>query len=124
MLRELKPLTPNPGARPRRWFFCPEMDLVVWFEPDDTPGAFQLAYDKMRVERSIEWDRERGFRHYVVDHGRAGRSPWAASPLLLPDGPFDRDRVLRSFLALAAELPPGLAGFVTAKLSGAEITAA
>jgi hypothetical protein len=124
MLRELQPLTQEPGARPRRWFFCQEMDVVVWFEPDGTPGAFQLAYDKLSVERSIEWDGERGLRHYVVDHGRVGRAPWAASPLLLPDGPFDRDRVLQNFLALAAEMPPGLAGFVTEKLSAAAITAA
>jgi hypothetical protein len=119
MLRELQPLTPEPGTRRRRWFFCQEMDLVVWFESGDEPVAFQLAYDKLGVERSIEWDRGCGFRHHLVDHSKAGPRRWAASPLLLPDGPFDRDRVLRDFLALAAEIPPPLVAFVQSTLCGA-----
>lgn len=115
MLRELPDTPQVPGEPPRRWFFCHEIDLVVWFDAVGGPCAFQLAYDKYGGERSIAWKAERGFRHFRVDDGEGGALS-NDTPFLYADGPFPRDRVLDRFLALSAELPADIAGFVARKL--------
>ena len=102
------------GEPKRRWFFCHEIDLVV-FEDGGGVCGFQLAYDKQRNEHSIAWSRDRGFMHYVVDDGE----PFAGvdeTPFLYANGPFKRDRVLEQFLALATEVPADIAAFVAGKL--------
>lgn len=103
------------GEAKRRWFFCHDIDLVVWEEADGAICGFQLAYDKHRDEHSFSWDKERGFSHYVVDDGE----PMAGvndTPFLYADGPFKRDRVLDLFLAMSSEVPADIVAFVEARL--------
>jgi hypothetical protein len=114
MLRELPNVKQVPGEPKRRWFFCHDIDLVV-FEDEVGICGFQLAYDKHRNEHSFSWSRDRGFTHYVVDDGE----PFAGvndTPFLYANGPFKRDRVLEQFLALASEVSPSIASFVEGKL--------
>jgi hypothetical protein len=114
MLRELPNVRQVAGEPRRRWFFCHEIDLVV-FEDEEGICGFQLAYDKHRDEHSLAWNRDRGFTHYAVDDGE----PFAgvnATPFLYADGPFKRDRVLDRFLALAAGIPPDISAFVAERL--------
>lgn len=114
MLRELPDARPPQGQPRRRWFFCHEIDVVV-FEDEQGICGFQLAYDKHRNEHSLTWNRIRGFAHYVVDDGE----PFAGvndTPFLYANGPFERDRVLQRFLSLASEVPPGIASFIEGKL--------
>lgn len=115
MLREM-PNTQQVAGEPRRiWYFCHDLDLVVWFDEDDAPCAFQLAYDKYRGEHSIAWDATKGYRHYRVDDGEgAGFS--SQTPFLYANGPFQRDPVLEQFIALSAELPVAVVELVTGKL--------
>jgi hypothetical protein len=117
MLRELPNTKQVAGEPMRRWYFCHDIDLVVWFDESEMPIAFQLAYDKDDDERSISWHRDRGFKHYVVDNG----SPLGTgfqTPFLYMDGPFqpNRERVLAEFVRLAGDLPPLVVAFVTEKL--------
>jgi hypothetical protein len=116
MLKELPSNKQVPGEGKRRWFFCHDLDLVVWFDDTDHPVAFQLAYDKYRNERSITWDAEKGYRHYAVDEGNPfpGKTQ---TPLLYEDGSFSAGRVIDSFKSLSAEMPPEIATFVLHKLS-------
>lgn len=114
MLRELPNVKQVPGEPNRRWFFCNEIDLVV-FEDGSGICGFQLAYDKHRNEHSFTWNRTRGFKHYVVDDGE----PFAGvndTPFLYANGPFNRDHVLELFLALAEDMPPSIISFVEGKL--------
>lgn len=115
MLRELPNVMQVPGEPRRRWFFCHDIDLVVWEDPAGAVCGFQLAYDKQRSEHSLSWDRERGFAHYVVDNGE----PMALAnetPFLYLNGPFGRDRVLEQFRAVAQRVPAAIAAFVEGKL--------
>ena len=116
MLRELPATRQVPGEKMRRWFFCHELDLVVWFDHAGHPVGFQLAYDKYRDEHSIAWHVDRGFRHYLVDEGDplAGESE---TPLLYADGAFDAARVSDLFRSLSSDMPPPIAQFVMEKLS-------
>ncbi len=115
MLRELRNTKQIEGEPRRRWFFSHELDLVVWFDRNGMPCAFQLAYDKYRGEHSISWNPERGFRHFVVDDGEP-RVGCNDTPFLYANGPFQLDRVLRQFVALSAELPADISRFVIHKL--------
>lgn len=115
MLRELKNVQQVPGEPRRRWFFCHDLDLVVWEDEAGACISFQLAYDKHRGEHSIAWTPERGYAHYVVDDGEP-QSLANRTPLLYADGAFERDRVLASFLAQSAGLPESVTAFVAAKL--------
>lgn len=115
MLRELRNVQQVSGEAKRRWFFCHDLDLVVWEGDDGAICGFQLAYDKHRNEHSLSWHRDRGYSHYVVDDGE----PMAGvndTPFLYADGPFGRDRVLDQFLALASGIPADIVNFVAAKL--------
>ena len=115
MLKELRNVRQVAGEAKRRWFYCHELDLVIWEGEDGSISGFQLAYDKHKNEHSISWRRDHGFAHYVVDDGE----PMAGvndTPFLYADGPFRRDRVLDLFLSLSAEVPADVVGFVEARL--------
>jgi hypothetical protein len=115
MLRELPNTKQVPGESMRKWYFCKELDLVVWFDLAGVPCAFQLAYDNYGDEHSISWHHERGYHHYVVDDGqRKGGS--FETPLLYANGPFKRDEVLEKFLTLSDQLPPSITEVVVEKL--------
>ena len=92
MLRELPNVKQVAGEPKRRWFFCHEIDLVVWEDEDGNVCGFQLAYDKHRNEHSFSWNKDRGFAHYV-DDGEPSASV-NNTPFLYANGPFKRDRVL------------------------------
>lgn len=114
MLREIPNVQQVAGEAKRRWFFCNDIDLVVW-EDSGTICGFQLAYDKHRNEHSLSWDKERGYAHYVVDDGE----PMAGvnnTPFLYADGPFRPDRVLDLFLTMSSEVPAEIVTFVVARL--------
>ena len=116
MLRELRTSQRKPSEGNRRWYFCNDLDLVVWFDESENPTAFQLAYDKNRGEHSISWHYEKGFRHYVVDEGNPlpGKTQ---TPLLYVNGAFRAAGLIDQFRSLAIELPPHVVSFVIEKLS-------
>ncbi len=115
MLRELPNTKQIEGEAPRKWFFCHEQDLVVWFDESGRPCAFQLAYDKYFDEHSIAWRADVGLRHYLIDDGDSmGRG--FETPFMYADGPFPRERVLARFLDLSLELPASIVSLVAEKL--------
>jgi hypothetical protein len=115
-LREILNAAQIEGELPRRWFFSHEQDLLVWFGPDGTPSAFQLAYGKYRGEHALRWKVNRGYRHYVVDDGERGGGGGKQAPLLETDGPFPAARVLKRFQELSAEIPKEIAEFIALRL--------
>jgi hypothetical protein len=115
MLREVPDVQQIPGEPHRRWFFSHEQDLWVWSGQDGKPVAFQLAYGKYHNERAIRWKAGRGFTHERVDDGE-NVGVVKEAPILVSDGAFEGERVLKQFLELAAELPRDLVDFVAARL--------
>lgn len=115
MLQEIRDVRQIAGEPKRRWFFCHEMDLVLWEEENGAICGFQLAYDKHKNEHALTWHQDRGFVHYVVDDGEPTANV-NATPLLYSTDAFDRERVLRQFLALSGEIPPEISRFVQARL--------
>jgi hypothetical protein len=115
MLLEIRNVDQVPGEPRRRWFFSHEQDLLIWFDDDGKPVAFQLSYGKYRNEHAIRWKAERGFAHYGVDDGESGPLT-SDAPILVADGIFPASRVLKRFIELSAEMPRDIAEFVAARL--------
>lgn len=125
MLREIPNVRQIPGEPARRWFADERMDLYVWLGDAGAIIGFQLAYDKPHAEKAITWKRESGYLHTGVDDGaRPSRHP--GTPILVADGRFDANRVLREFRDRAVEIDTSVEEFVSRKISqfsGEEIPA-
>ena len=120
-LREVVDVRQIPGEARRRWFASDDLDLIVWSEPSGEPHAFQLCYDKPRAERALTWRPGEGLRHMIVDDGEGVDFKWKGTPILLPDGAFDPDRLRQRFLEASPGLPPEIVAFVAARLASPEM---
>jgi hypothetical protein len=121
MLHEIEAVRQIPGEPKRRWFNSPDLDLIVWQREDGEPCGFQLCYDKGRGERALTWRDGVGFEHRAVDDGESTAAKMKATPILVPDGAFPRERVLRLFAANAGQLPEAIAAYVAEKMKAGSV---
>jgi hypothetical protein len=115
MFREVPNVQQKPDEPTRRWFFAADQDLLVWFGDDGDPVAFQLAYGKYLDEHAIRWKSGRGFMHHRVDDGE-GKPTRNQSSMLVPDGVFQAESVLKSFLEQSGDIPREIVEFIAARL--------
>jgi hypothetical protein len=104
------------GESFRRWFSSRRLDLIVWYSPDNEISGFQLCYGEGPHGRALTWFRGKGYAHNRVDDGDDSFGGMKMTPILVPDGAFDRDSILESFSAESREIPVTVADFVTRKL--------
>ena len=116
-LTEVVDVRQVPGEARRRWFTSDDLDLIVWYAPSGVPETFQLCYDKPRAERALTWRPETGFRHMAVDDGEGVDFKWKGTPILVPDGAFDPERLRRRFEQSSVDVPGDVVGLVTTKLA-------
>jgi dipeptidyl aminopeptidase/acylaminoacyl peptidase len=103
----------NSALGNRRWFYSPQIDLVVWTDSDHSLVAFELYYDKAVDEHVLIWRQGSGFTHLAVEDGE--QKPvlqYKQTPILVADGHFDLDRIRRLFQASYEGLPPAVAHVV------------
>ena len=96
----------------RRWFADDAFDLIVWDGPDGDIIGFQLCYRDPGEEHALTWMRDRGFSHDGVDDGEGQVLGPKMTPVLIPDGRFDKDGILARFEERAARIDPAVAAFV------------
>lgn len=114
MLREL-PAVPVDREPPRRWFGDEYFDLILWLADGASIVAFELCYDKARLERAVIWSRDQGYRHFRVDAGED--TPMRnRTPILVSDGPFPKELVIARFTQAATTLDPAIRTFVLERL--------
>ncbi|MBN2440967.1 MAG: hypothetical protein JXJ04_06465 [Spirochaetales bacterium] len=115
MLFEIKAVKQYDNEGYRRWFTDDYFDLIIWYNDDDSVSGFQLCYDKQDSERSVTWVSKKGFSHNKID---AGETPGHAkmSPILVPDGAFDKDSIADKFKAESKEIDKEISAFVYSKL--------
>jgi hypothetical protein len=105
-----------PGDYDRKWIADDHFDLIVWYTASDVIYGFQLCYDKPRWERALTWKCDKGFSHMEVDSGEDTPIRNRA-PVLLPDGSFPAESVMREFERRGAALPIELRGLVLQKIT-------
>ena len=116
MLRELLHVRQIAGDRLRRWFYDDSLELIVWYEPQDTIYGFQLCYDPQGKPHALTWTRDDGFSHSLLDDGEEKPSS-NRTPMLRPGGPYDGILLRSTFLASACDLPAPERTFVEGKLA-------
>ena len=116
-LREVRDCRQVPGEPRRRWFGSDQLDLIVWCNEAGAPIGFQLCYDLNQTERALTWKPASGFQHNNVDDGESG-GPLRpkGSPVLVPDGAIDFERLGKLFALANAQVPAEIAAFVAARL--------
>ena len=112
MFREIANVRQVEGEPKRRWFVDDELELIVWFENKKIVG-FQLCYEKDKESKALTWHKNEGYLHSGIDDGDL----WKATPILVPDGVFDEERVEKRFASSSATLPDEIADFVKGKVA-------
>ena len=101
----------------RQWFSSTDMDLIVWYDESDLISRFELYYDKNVHEHVLIWRAESGFAHLAVDDGE--QKPvlsYKETPILIPDGQVDPNRISNLFEKSCQNLPAELITLVRRKL--------
>lgn len=117
MLTEFAGVRQIPNDGYRRWFTDSDFDLFVWYDDEsrETVVGFQLCYNKRTEQKALTWYRDRGYLHTAVDDGE-GSPLKNRTPILVADGQFPRDRVVRQFLVAAKSIDRSLFDLVKQRL--------
>jgi hypothetical protein len=116
VLRETRNVRQIPGESPRRWFSDDFFDLIVWYSPRSDIEGFQLCYQKGRDEKALTWFKDAGFSHNRIDNGEGRPGRHKMTPILTPDGLFDKDHILGLFRKESTEIDFTIASFVSEKM--------
>lgn len=105
MLKEIPETRQIEGEPRRRWFADEEFDLIIWYSARDEVEGIQLCYrEKGSVERALTWLKGKGFSHNKIDDGEGMPERHKMTPILVPDGVWDRNMVLEHFEVAGAGL--------------------
>lgn len=115
MLQELNNLRQVEGEPRRRWFSEEYFDLIIWLSESDATVGFQLCYDKQGRSRALTWH-PKGYLHHGVSDGEDQPGKPKATPVLVPDGSFDKTGMADVFVAASAGLEPRIRDFVFEKI--------
>lgn len=96
----------------RLWFNDQDHDLFVWLDEQQQPLAFQFSYHTRQGEHCIHWHRQRGFSHDRIDSGENLHGRYKMTPIMVPDGRFDRQQLAEKFQSVCEEMDPALAQFI------------
>jgi len=114
MLTEIR-LKPDSKSG-KRWYQDDYFDLFTWQDETDQITSFQLCYDRLKYERVISWDCERGFAHYRVDDGES--SPYKnMSPVFVINSALPSDEVLTQFAQSSKQINQDMSAFVIQKIN-------
>lgn len=116
MLRETKNIRQFPGESIRRWFSDNFFDLIVWYSPRKTIKGFQLCYQKGLDEKALTWFKGAGFSHSRIDNGEDRPGRHKMTPILTPDGLFDREYIVGLFRKVSTGIDSTIASFVCEKI--------
>ena len=117
MLKEIRNVRQEPIEGHRRWFdddVLP-LELIVWYDAQDTIEGFQLCYNLGTGEHALTWRPGTGFAHNEVDTGSTG--PFSnRTPVLIADGAVPWDEITKRFAGSSDTLEPALRELVGAHL--------
>lgn len=116
MLKELVPTRQIHGEPARQWYMDDDMDLIVWRSEANALLGFQLSYRLGGIEKALTWYEGRGYFHDRVDDGEGRPGRYKMTPILIQDGAWDPDLLLRVFLGKAEDLPAAVVDFVRGKI--------
>lgn len=127
MLTEIENVRQIEGEPRRRWFHDDHFDLIVWLGADEGPEmptapqetviGFQLCYNKTESPRALTWYARSGYSHCRVDDGESRPGKYKAAPILLQNGPFNKNSIADRFMRSSRKMDPEIARFVHEKIA-------
>ena len=120
MLRAIKTDKDDSNHLKRLWFSDQDNDLFIWLD-NEIPVAFQFSYNKQQDEHTINWGAQRGYSHERIDNGEADISNYKMTPIMVPNGALNQQRVSQIFKSISQNIEPELARFVCLKLNNAPL---
>ena len=116
MFKEVPNVRQPKGDAKRRWFCDDDLELIVWFDENDSIIGFQLCYQAERQSKALTWLEDEGFHHTGVDDGEHKWFHDISTPVLVPDGAFEKKAVEARFNAACQSLPQNISEFVKNKI--------
>ena len=116
MLYEIKNAKKYDKGTPIKWFSDEYFDLAVWFHNDGSIKSFQLCYNSINDPHALTWKEGKGFVHDRIDDGET-RDHYKMTPILVADGEFPKEKILKKFLDASREIDPEIGNFVYQKIS-------
>jgi hypothetical protein len=89
--------------------------LIVWVDRADGILGFQLCYDVQKHSRVLNWYEE-GYSHLGIDDGEDRPGKHKSSPVLVPDGAFNKKEIADAFSKACAPIDPQVSKFVLEKI--------
>lgn len=115
MLREFPNVRQEPEGH-RRLFCDQEFDLYAWYDcPEGHLFGFQLVYFEEQTQKAFTWTETEGYRHNAVDGWDSGR--FNQTPLLVPDGAFSPQPLMRRLQPLLGEVDPAVRQLVVDRIT-------
>ena len=106
-----------PDEPARRWFSSTDLDLIVWFSDIKKILGFQFCYTGISGKYALTWSEDEGYHHNRIDEGEGRAGKAKMSPLLLPHGPFDKDKALVQFETQCHTIDPDISKKVLQSLA-------
>jgi len=108
---EIKQVTQDSKDNIRRHFANKFFDLYIWVSKvNNEIVSFQLCYDIYYNEKNLLWDKGKGYGHKNV------HTKWMQTPILTPDGIFDKERISDKFKEESIEIDKKISSFIYKKL--------
>jgi len=115
MLKD-QPIRPVLNDLPRKWMIDEQLELIVWYFPDQAIAGFELIYDRNYSEHSLRWMERSGFQHGSLDDENS-QCGYPQTPLVRDGGTFPKERVMAEFRERSRELPGNLVDFILQKVA-------
>jgi hypothetical protein len=120
MIKEIQGLKQSDGSSKSRWFTSEEYDIYVFFNASNEPTGFHFCYEKQKNEKILIFDESNGYQHAGIDNGEREPGRLKATPVLVPDGSFDKISALSTFRALSENMDPGIRDYITKTIEAYE----
>lgn len=118
MLREIRAVSQDEPGIFRQWFTDNEYwDLYVWTAENKNIIGFQLCYNKDFDEKALTWIKGKEFSHKTVNPGDIdSNSNRRGTPILVPDGYFNKESIRERFLRDAGKIESHIRDLVAKKI--------
>jgi hypothetical protein len=117
LLLETKHTRQISGEPFRRWFSNTNLNLIVWYDAHKSITGFQLCYRHEGEEKALTWTSGQGFSHESIDDGETRPARHKMTPILVPDGIFDKKAITPIFESASQVLDADIRTFVCKKLA-------
>jgi hypothetical protein len=116
MMQEITNVRQIDGEPARKWFASDYFDLFVWFGGKDEIIGFQLCYDSQPSQRVFTWEETMHYSHNLIDDGENRPGRYKASPILVSDGIFEKEKIATRFKEESKDISKQISEFIYEKI--------